>query len=355
MIKRRKTRSIKVGNKFIGGNNPVLVQSMAKTDTSDVARTISQIKELESSGCELVRVAVLDMKAAKILGKIKEKIKVPLAADIHFDYKLALEAINQGVDKLRLNPGNITDSGKIKEIVKSAARGNIPIRIGVNSGSVSPAALNKCSGNMTKAMVASASSEINLLEELGFDKIIISLKSSDVLETIEAYKLLSKKCDYPFHIGITEAGTLLCGSIKSAAGLAILLYEGIGDTIRVSLTADPVEEVRAAYGILRALGLGKRGVQVISCPTCGRCKVNIFALSKKIESVFSKINKPLKIAVMGCVVNGPGEAKAADVGVAFGKKDAVLFLKGRIIKKISEKEVVSALKKEVEKLAYEDV
>lgn len=347
MIKRRKTKEIKVGGRFIGGNHPILVQSMTKTDTGNVEKTLRQIRKLEASGCELIRVAVPDMKAAKALGRIKEKIKIPLAADIHFDYKLALEAINQGVDKLRLNPGNITSSKKIKEIAKKASERNIPIRIGVNSGSVSKAVLEKCGGAMPEALVDSALWEIRLLEKENFNKIIVSLKSSDVLETIKAYKLLADKCSYPFHIGITEAGTLLSGAVKSAVGCGILLYEGIGDTIRVSLTADPAEEIRVAYKILQDMDIRREGIEVISCPACGRCKVDIMSLAKKTEEAFKNIKLPLKIAVMGCVVNGPGEAASCDLGVAFGEKEAILFSKGRKLEKVLEKDVINALKREI--------
>ncbi|MFH1452719.1 MAG: flavodoxin-dependent (E)-4-hydroxy-3-methylbut-2-enyl-diphosphate synthase [Armatimonadota bacterium] len=344
MNKRRKTRKIKVGNIYIGGNAPVVVQSMTKTDTRDVAKTVEQILKLEEAGCQLIRCAVPDMKAAKALGKIKRKIHIPLAADIHFDYKLALEAVEQGVDKLRLNPGNITDKDKIKLIAKACRKNKVPIRVGVNSGSLKKEILKKYKGHVTaQGVVESAMEEIRILEKEGLKDIIVSLKISDVGKTVEAYKLLGKKCSYPFHIGITEAGPLFSGSIKSSVGIGILLYEGLGDTLRVSLTDDPVYEVKAGYKILQSLGLSKKYPNIISCPTCGRCTVNIKRIVEKIEDKFSGRELSATIAVMGCVVNGPGEAREADFGVACGKREGVIFKKGKIIKTVKEKEIVNEL------------
>jgi len=322
---------------------------MTNTDTADVKATVKQIKALEKAGCELVRAAVPNMEAAEAVGKIKKSIDIPLIADIHFDYRLALKVIDKGIDGLRLNPGNIGDKERIKTVVKAAKEKKIPIRIGVNAGSLEKDILEKYKHPTPEAMVESALRHIKILEELDFQDIKISLKASDVWKTIDAYRLLSKKVDYPFHIGITEAGTIFSGTVKSAAGLGILLAEGIGDTLRVSLTGDPVEEVRVGWEILKAMKLRERGVNIISCPTCGRIKLDIITLANEIEKRLSHITKPINIAVMGCVVNGPGEAVESDIGIAGGDGVGMLYIKGKPAKKVKEKDIVEAIVKEVEK------
>lgn len=333
---RRKTRKVKVGNLSIGGGSPVTIQSMTKTDTRDVPATVKQILSLEKIGCEIIRVAVLNSEAASCLGEIKKKIKIPLVADIHFNYRLALESIKQGVDKIRINPGNIGDSGHIRQVIKAAKDRGIPIRIGVNSGSTPP-----------RSMVESALSEISLFEKEKFYDIVISIKGSDVPMTIEAYQMLSEKCDYPLHLGITAAGPFYPGLVKSSIGIGLLLLQGIGDTIRVSLTASPKEEVLLGYKILESVGLRKTGPEIISCPTCGRCEVDLIKLTKRVENAVKKIKKPIKVAVMGCAVNGPGEAREADIGIAAGKECGILFRKGKIIRKIREEDLFPALIKEI--------
>lgn len=349
-MKRRKTREVKIGSVKIGGQNPVAVQSMCNTDTRDVKATVKQIKELEKVGCEIVRVAVPDMVAAQALGKIKKQIKIPLVADIHFDYRLALEAIQQGVDKLRINPGNIGSQEKTKAVVKAAEKAKIPIRIGVNSGSIEKDLLEKYGSATPAAAVESALRHIKILENLGFFEIVVSLKFSDVSRTIEAYRLISQKVNYPLHLGITEAGLKFSGTIKSAVGLGILLNEGIGDTLRVSLTGEVVEEVKVGYEILKCLGLREHGPTLISCPVCGRCEIDLAGLAKKVEKAIAGLEVPIKVAVMGCVVNGPGEAREADVGVAGGKGLGAIFVKGQVIKTVPEKEIISALLEEIKKL-----
>jgi (E)-4-hydroxy-3-methylbut-2-enyl-diphosphate synthase len=349
-MKRRNTRQISIGNVKIGGGAPISVQSMTNTDTRDHLSTISQIRRLESVGCEIIRVAVPDMEAAEKLGEIKKGISIPLIADIHFDYRLALKAIEEGVDGLRINPGNIGGKVKIKSVVEAAEDRKIPIRIGINSGSIEKKLLSKYGHPTPDAMVESALSNIAILESLNFHDIKVSLKASNVLDTVEAYRLISEKVGYPLHVGITEAGTSFSGTIKSSVGIGILLNEGIGDTIRVSLTADPVEEVRVGYEILKALGLRYRGINLISCPTCGRCEIDLINLANEIEGRLAHITMPLNIAVMGCVVNGPGEAKEADVGIAGGKGIGILFKKGRAVKKIKEIEFVDVFVQEVEKM-----
>jgi len=349
MIERRKTREINLGGVRIGGGGPIIVQSMTNTDTRDVDRTVSQIKRLEEAGCEIVRVAVPNRDAAEILDKIKKRISIPLIADIHFDYRLALKAIDRGADGIRINPGNIGDRWKVEEVVKAARDRGIPIRIGVNAGSLKKDIMKK-DGHIPSALVKSAEEELSILEDMGFRDIKVSLKASNVLTTIEAYRLFSDRFDYPLHIGISEAGPIFSGSVKSAVGLGILLSEGIGDTIRVSLTADPVEEVRVAYEILRALNLRRHGVNIISCPTCGRCEIDLIGLVREVEKRLMGVKKPLDVAIMGCVVNGPGEAKEADVGIAGGKGIGILFRKGEVIKKIRENELVDAIVEEVKNL-----
>lgn len=349
MMERKKTRQINLNGIKIGGGAPIVVQSMTNTDTRDVEATVSQIKRLEDAGCEIVRVAVLNRDAAEVLDKIKKRISIPLIADIHFDYRLALKSIDKGVDGLRINPGNIGDRWKVEEVVKAARDRGIPIRIGVNAGSLKKEILEKY-GHTPEALVKSAEEEIGILENMDFRELKVSLKASDVITTIEAYRLFSERFDYPLHIGISEAGPILPGTVKSSVGLGILLYEGIGDTIRVSLTADPVEEVRVAYEILKSLKLREHGVNIISCPTCGRCEIDIIGLANEVEKRLQGITKPIDVAVMGCIVNGPGEAKAADVGIAGGKGVGILFRKGEVIKKVREKDLADIIVKEVEDL-----
>ncbi len=349
MIKRRKTRKIRVGKVFVGGNAPVAVQSMANTKTGDVAGTVKQIRALQKAGCEIIRVAVPDMAAAKAIGKIKSRINIPLVADIHFSHELALEAIRQGVDKLRINPGNIGSQDKIKQVVKACKVRKIPIRIGVNAGSLEKDILAKHKNKATAVgMVESAMRHIKILEKLNFRNIIISLKASDIERTVESYKLLSKKVDYPLHLGITEAGTIFRGTIMSSIGIGHLLYSGIGDTIRVSLTADPVEEVKVAWEILRSLEIRKRGITVTSCPTCGRTKIDLIGLAKKVEALVEGVDKNIHVAVMGCVVNGPGEAREADLAVIGGEGVGLICKKGKILKKVEEKDLLKEFIKELE-------
>ncbi|MEW6571529.1 MAG: flavodoxin-dependent (E)-4-hydroxy-3-methylbut-2-enyl-diphosphate synthase, partial [Nitrospirota bacterium] len=347
MITRRKTKMIFVGKVPIGGDSPIAVQSMTKTKTADISVTVRQIRSLEAAGCEIIRLAVPDINAAKALSKIKKFIKIPMVADIHFDWRLAIEAIKQGVDGLRINPGNIGAKWKIQEIVSAAQEKEIPIRIGVNAGSLERDILREYGHPVPKAIVESAERHISLFEEMNFTNIKVSLKASDVPRTVEAYRIFSERNDYPLHIGISEAGPPPNGLIKSSVGLGILLSEGIGDTIRVSLTATPEEEVKAAYGILAALGLRQRGIDIISCPTCGRCRIDLQKLAKKVESRLRKVRSPLKIAVMGCVVNGPGEAREADFGIAGTNGRGIIFRKGRIVRQVTEAELLDALLKEI--------
>jgi (E)-4-hydroxy-3-methylbut-2-enyl-diphosphate synthase len=349
-MKRRLSRQITIGGVKIGGGNPVVVQSMTTTPTQDIPATVKQIHRLTTAGCELVRLAIPDMEAACALKEIGSQISIPVIADIHFDYKLALAAIENGADGLRLNPGNIGGKKKIQEIVAAARSGSIPIRIGVNAGSLSKPILKRYKHPTAEAMVESAMSHVNLLEDLDFHLIKISLKSSDVLQTISAYRLLSQQVDYPLHVGVTEAGTLISGTVKNSIGIGLLLLEGIGDTIRVSLTRDPVDEVRVAYDILKALGLRQRGVEIISCPTCGRCKIDLFPLVDEIERGLIQVTTPIKVAIMGCVVNGPGEAKEADIGIAGGQGYGTLFKKGRVVKQVPEQDLAMVLVEEVKKM-----
>jgi len=352
-MKRRRSRQISIGGVKIGGGAPVVVQSMTNTPTQDVAATVRQIERLRSAGCELVRLAVPDMKAASALREIKSQVATPVIADIHFDYRLALAAIENGADALRLNPGNIGGRKQIQEIVAAARYQAIPIRIGVNSGSLDRALVRKYGHPTADAMVESASSHVMILEDLDFHLIKISLKSSDVLQMISAYRLLSEKVDYPLHLGVTEAGGLISGTVKNCLGIGLLLSEGIGDTIRVSLTRDPVEEIKVAYEILRALGLRQRGAEIISCPTCGRCEIDLFTLVETVEDALDQITTPIKVAIMGCVVNGPGEAREADIGIAGGQGQGTLFKKGRLMKKVPESDLANVLIKEVKKMANE--
>ncbi len=348
---RRKTRVVKAGNVLIGGDNPVVIQSMCNTDTRDVSATVSQIKALEKAGCEMVRVAVPDMIAAQAIGKIKEQISIPLVADIHFDYKLAVEAMAQGIDKIRINPGNIGSKEKVRIVADMAKEKGIPIRIGVNSGSLQKDLLKKFGGHVTpEAMVESALSHVKILEECDFRDMVISIKSSNVPFSIEAYSLLSQAVDYPLHLGITEAGTVYSGTVKSAVGIGSILAMGIGDTIRVSLTGDPTEEIKAAKEILKSLELRKFGVEMISCPTCGRTQIDLISLAQQVEEKCRNINKDIKVAVMGCAVNGPGEAREADIGIAGGHGEGLIFKKGEILKKVPENELLDTLMEEIEKL-----
>ncbi len=349
---RKKTKAVPIGSLLLGGGNPVAVQSMTKTPTDDVRATVNQIKKLQEAGCELVRVAVPDEKAAASLRDIKENIDIPLVADIHYDHRLALAAIKQGVDKLRLNPGNIGSREKVLEVVKAAKETPTAIRVGVNSGSLETALVDRF-GVTPRAMVRSALSHVRLLEGAGFEQIVISLKSSSVADTIEAYQMISKKCDYPLHLGITEAGMWRQGTVKSALGIGYLLLHGIGDTIRVSLTGDPVREVKVAFDILRAAGVRRRGVELISCPTCGRCQVDLSSVAAEVDAALSDITESLTVAVMGCIVNGPGEAKEADVGVAAGRGRGAIFREGEIVNRVDEDEIVSALLEEVESFLSE--
>lgn len=339
------SRVVKVGNLLIGGGNPIVIQSMTNTTTSDVEATVNQIKKLEAAGCQMVRMTINNEEAAKAIGEIKKRVDVPLCADIHFDYKLALLAIENGIDKLRINPGNIGSDENIKAVVEKAKEKNIPIRIGVNSGSIEKHILEKYGKPTADGMVESAMYHINLLEKNGFNDIVVSLKASNVKMMVEAYRKISKLIDYPLHLGVTEAGTAFQGTVKSAIGIGALLVDGIGDTIRVSLTEDPVEEIKVAKEILKVLGLIEAGAEIVSCPTCGRTEIDLIGLAKKVEKEFENENRKIKIAVMGCVVNGPGEAREADYGVAGGKGVGVLFKKGQIVKKVDESEILIELKK----------
>lgn len=350
MIPRRKTRQISIGSVKVGGDAPISVQSMTKTDTRDVQKTVAQIRRLEAAGCEIIRLAVLDEEAARALSEIKKRVKIPLVADIHFNYRLALMSMQYGADGLRINPGNIGGRDRLKAILHEAKPRSIPIRIGVNAGSIEKDLLKRFKGPTSEAMVSSALRTIETMEDHGFSLIKVSLKASDVLRTIEAYRLFSEKADYPLHLGITEAGRGYGAIVKSAIGIGILLEEGIGDTLRVSLTGDPVDEVRVGYEILRALKIRERGVEIISCPTCGRCEIDLTNLVKKIEREVANITVPMTVAIMGCVVNGPGEAREADIGIAGGKGVGLLFKKGNIIRKVREEDLAIVLLTEIYKM-----
>ena len=349
-MKIKSTKKIKIGGVTIGGGEPVAIQSMTNTDTRDFKSTVSQILKLEAAGCEIIRCAVPDMQAAESFGKIKKEIHIPLVADIHFDYKLALECIKNGADKIRINPGNIGSRERVKAVVDAAKDSGVPIRIGVNGGSLEKDLLEKYKSPTADALVESALRHAAILDELNFSDIAISIKTSDVPTTIEAYRKLSDMCDYPLHVGGTEAGTLKGGIIKSAVGIGTLLSEGIGDTIRVSLTADPIEEIYAAKDILNVLGLRNQGVKFVSCPTCGRTQLNLIKIANEVENRLKDVDKNITVAVMGCAVNGPGEAREADIGIAGGKGEGLIFSHGKIIKKVSENMLVDALMNEIEKL-----
>lgn len=344
------TKQIKVGNVKIGGGAPVSIQSMTNVYTGDVEKTVEQIKKLEAAGCEIIRVAIPDMDAACAVDKIKEKISIPLVADIHFDYRLALVCIERGIDKIRINPGNIGSYDRVRAVADAAKAKNIPIRIGVNGGSLEPELLKKYGRPTPEAMVESAKKHIELLNRCDFDDIAVSLKISDVPSTVEAYRLMAKECNYPLHLGVTEAGTVWGGTIRSAMGIGSLLMDGIGDTIRVSLTADPVEEVVAAKEILRSAGIRENGVRVVSCPTCARCKIDMIPIAEYVTEEVKKFKKPMKIAVMGCAVNGPGEAKDADIGIAGGDGCGLIFKKGEIFRKVPEGKLAEELLCEIEKM-----
>ncbi len=347
---RRKTKKVRVGNVFIGGDAPVTVQSMTSTDTRNAEATIEQIKRLEEAGCEIVRIAVPDAEAAAAVVQIRKSVKIPLVADIHFDYRLALECIKNGVDKVRINPGNIGSIDRVRQVVEAARERDIPIRIGVNSGSLEKHLLEKYGGVTAGAMVESALGHCRILEDLGYDNIVISLKASSVPMTIEAYRLMAEKSHYPLHLGVTEAGTFFSGTVKSAVGIGTLLAEGIGDTLRVSLTGDPVEEVKVGKEILKALGQRDEGIDFISCPSCGRCRIDLVNIANMVEEKLKSVNKKLKVAVMGCAVNGPGEARDADIGIAGGIGEALLFKKGKVVRKIPEDRIVEELLEEIDRM-----
>lgn len=349
-IERKKTKCIKIGNKVIGNDNPILIQSMTNTDTRNVKATVNQIKQLENEGCEIVRVAIPDMEAAKSIYQIKSEINIPLVADIHFDYRLALEAINNGIDKLRINPGNIGDEARIKQVVDLAKSKSIPIRIGVNSGSLEKEFISKYNGVTPEGLVESALKHIKILEKLEFYDIVVSIKASNVPFSICTHEMLSSKIDYPIHVGITESGTLWDGTIKSSVGIGSILSNGIGDTIRVSLTSDPVDEIKVAKEILKALRLRNFGIEFISCPTCGRTEIDLIKIANEVKSRCAKLNKNISVAIMGCAVNGPGEAREADIGIAGGKGNGIIFKKGKIIEKVNEADLVNALIDEINKL-----
>lgn len=348
-MKRNETKVIQIGTVKIGGGNPVAIQSMTNTKTEDVAATVAQILTLEKAGCEIIRCAVPTMEAAQALKEIKKQIHIPLVADIHFDYRLAIAAIENGADKIRINPGNIGSEDRVRAVVEKAKEYHIPIRVGVNSGSLEKELVEKYHGVTAEGIVESALDKVHMIENMGYDNLVVSIKSSDVLMCARAHELISEQCIYPLHVGITESGTLYSGNLKSAVGLGIILYQGIGDTIRVSLTGDPLEEIKSAKRILKALGLRKGGIEVVSCPTCGRTKIDLIGLANQVETMAGEFpDLDIKVAVMGCVVNGPGEAKEADIGIAGGIGEGLLIKKGEIIKKVKEEELLSVLRDELE-------
>ena len=341
------TKVIQIGDRVIGGGNPILIQSMTNTKTEDVEATEMQIQRLAAAGCDIIRCAVPTMEAAEALEKIRKRITIPLVADIHFDYKLAIAAIKYGADKIRINPGNIGSKERVKAVVEAAKERNIPIRVGVNSGSLEKELVLKYHGVTAEGIVESALDKVHIIEELGYDNLVISIKSSNVLMCAKAHELIAAQTNYPLHVGITEAGTLYSGNIKSAAGLGIILSQGIGDTIRVSLTGDPLEEIKSAKSILKVLGLRKGGIEVVSCPTCGRTQIDLIGLADAVETMVQDIHLNIKVAVMGCIVNGPGEAKEADIGIAGGKGEGLLIKKGEIVKKVPEEQLLEVLKEEL--------
>ena len=346
-MERKKTKTVHIGNRVIGGKNPVLIQSMTNTKTEDVAATVAQIRQRTAAGCDIIRCAVPTMEAAKAFSEIKQQISIPLVADIHFDYRLAIAAMEHGADKIRINPGNIGTPERVKAVVEVAKERQIPIRVGVNSGSLERHLVEKYHGVTAEGIVESALDKVHQIEKLGYDNLVISIKSSDVLMCVRAHELIAEQTDYPLHVGITESGTLRSGTIKSSIGLGLILHQGIGDTIRVSLTGDPIEEIKTAKQILKTLGLRKGGIEVVSCPTCGRTQIDLIGLANQVENMVADIPLNLKVAVMGCVVNGPGEAKEADLGIAGGKGEGLLIKKGEVIRKVPESELLSALRQEL--------
>ena len=344
---RERTKVVQIGNVKIGGGNPIAIQSMTNTKTEDVEATVAQIHALEKAGCEIIRCAVPTIEAAEALGKIKKQIHIPLVADIHFDYRLAIAAIENGADKIRINPGNIGDASRVQAVVDKAKEHGIPIRVGVNSGSLEKNLVEKYGGVTAEGLVESAMDKVHMIEEMGYDNLVVSIKSSDVLMCVKAHELIADQCKYPLHVDITESGTLLAGNIKSSIGLGLILHQGIGDTIRVSLTGDPTEEIKSAKLILKTLGLRKGGIEVVSCPTCGRTKIDLIGLANQVEQMVADIPLDIKVAVMGCVVNGPGEAKEADIGIAGGIGEGLLIKKGEIVKKVKEDELLETLRWEL--------
>lgn len=344
---RTQTKEVKIGSVTIGGAHPVAIQSMTNTKTEDVAATVEQILRLEAAGCEIVRCTVPTMEAAKALKEIKKQIHIPLVADIHFDYKMAIAAIENGADKIRINPGNIGSEERVRAVVEKAKEYGVPIRIGVNSGSLEKPLLEKYGGVTAEGIVESALDKVHMIESMGYDNLVVSIKSSDVLMCVKAHELIAKQCPYPLHVGITESGTIYSGNIKSSVGLGIILHEGIGNTIRVSLTGDPVEEIRSAKLILKTLGLRKGGIEVVSCPTCGRTQIDLIGLTNEVEKMVQEFPLDIKVAVMGCVVNGPGEAKEADLGIAGGIGEGLLIKKGEIVRKVKEEELLETLRQEL--------
>lgn len=347
-MKREQTREVLIGDRKIGGGNPILIQSMTNTRTEDVQATVEQIHKLEKAGCEIIRCTVPTLEAARAIGEIKKQISIPLVADIHFDYKMAIAAMENGADKIRINPGNIGGEEKVAAVVAVAKERNIPIRVGVNSGSLEKELVNKYHGVTAEGIVESALDKVHMIERLGYENLVISIKSSDVMMCVRAHELLSKETDYPLHVGITESGTIISGNIKSAIGLGLILNQGIGDTIRVSLTGDPVEEIKSAKLILRTLGLRKGGIEVVSCPTCGRTRIDLIGLANQVETMAAEFPLDIKVAVMGCAVNGPGEAKEADIGIAGGDGEGLLIKKGQIIRKVPEDQLLAVLREELE-------
>lgn len=346
-MRREETKVVQIGNCKIGGGNPIAIQSMTNTKTEDVEATVAQILALEAAGCDIIRCAVPTMEAAEALTEIKKRIHIPLVADIHFDYRLAIAAIEHGADKIRINPGNIGDVSRVREVVEKAKEYNVPIRVGVNSGSLEKHLVEKYGGVTAEGIVESALDKVRMIEEMGYDNLVVSIKSSDVMMCVKAHELIAEQCPYPLHVGITESGTILSGNIKSSVGLGIILYEGIGDTIRVSLTGDPLEEIKSAKLILKTLGLRKGGIEVVSCPTCGRTKIDLIGLANQVENMVADIPLDIKVAVMGCVVNGPGEAKEADIVIAGGIGEGLLIKKGEIVKKVKEEELLDTLRNEL--------
>lgn len=347
------TKTVKIGSRIIGGGNPILIQSMTNTKTEDVAATAAQIKRLEAAGCDIIRCAVPTMEAAKALTEIKKQVEIPVVADIHFDYRLAIAAMEHGADKIRINPGNIGSAERVKAVVDAAKERNIPIRVGVNSGSLEKELVEKYHGVTAEGIVESALDKVKMIEDLGYDNLVISIKSSDVLMCVKAHELIAAQTNHPLHVGITEAGTIISGNIKSAIGLGLILHQGIGDTIRVSLTGDPLEEIKSAKLILKTLGLRKGGIEVVSCPTCGRTKIDLIGLANQVENMVADIPLDIKVAVMGCVVNGPGEAKEADIGIAGGSGEGLIIKHGEVYKKVPEGELLEALRYEL--LHWEEV